>query len=85
MIDNPKGTKNQSDNEFRVPKGYAAAMFAEGTMGVRWLSNWRETRAYIDGKRYAKLEDMMSTLRVAVEQRSLDVYRPVVATISNRA
>nr|ABW72074.1 TE3 [Blumeria hordei] len=59
-------------------------MFVEGTMEVKWLSNWREIRAYTDGKKYARLEDMMSTLRVAVEQRSLR-SNPVVASVSNNS
>ncbi|KAI0992439.1 hypothetical protein K3495_g15746, partial [Podosphaera aphanis] len=72
----------QTDIDYHVPKGQAAALFVLGTQNVSWLSTWRDTRAYEAKNTYTDLEAMMSSLRTVAGNRSL---HPGVAFVARDA
>lgn len=58
--------------EYHVPRGLAAAIFVQGTRHIPWLTNWRDMRACTDQNSYATLESLMSTIRIASGNRTVD-------------
>ena len=64
-----------STNVYKISKETAAGMFIIGTKDVKWLSNWRDTKAIRPNNSLTSLETMMLTIRTARKYTSLNYPR----------
>lgn len=68
LADEPRN-KNPEVNIYAIPNGVPRLLFVRGTEGIALLDTWRETKVYGSDNKYAALDKIMSSLRVAAGSR----------------